>query len=705
MDTLDERSGNVSRRRLLIGSALAAVTTTIAACSGSSTNAGGRPSGSPKRANRKGSPAKPLAAPRQLHEAPALAKRVRDGELPAVGKRVPGRPYVVPHRWLRTGKYGGTLRMPASASTTFSPTTLMYGHAPLRWLNDSQDLGPGLVESWESNDDASQWTLHMREGVRWSDGAPLTSADAMYWWKDLVLNGDYPAEAPDSGRSSKGTPMRLSAPDAYTLVMDFDAPSPVVIFQLARYVQWDVWFQPRHYLKQFHLTYNSKAGEDWTNQHAEKMNYAQNPDCPTLTGWKLRSYREGVRVTWERNPYYWCVDPEGNQLPYIDVLSMPLFQDPQVGKLQVQNGQADYAGSWGASVPLGLADVSGLKRSAAKSRTRVLLWNTGTGGTPAFFFNHDYENEAMRKLIRTPAFRQALSHAHNREDVRKTLYFNTGQITTGTHSTQSIEYHTPPEGPKIYKSWKDSYSAYDPEKAKRMLDKLGVVDSDGDGLRNLPNGEKLSVVISYSADSTEESVKYNQLLKRDWEKIGVSVKLDPRPPTVFGEQWERGELMSQGGWGLTTLHDHLVLYYWFCSTEPSVWAPLQAQWWKVRGTPAEHAEADVSPWKRTPPRLEPDKGGPVDRLWQGLAKALAEPEALRRTRTVWDMIRIHVEEGPFFQCSVANFPTPLVVHQDLRNVPSRDELAYGGLANTWSHPTPAVYDPEAYYWENPSEHT
>ncbi|MGW5362039.1 ABC transporter substrate-binding protein [Actinopolymorpha pittospori] len=705
MDPIDQRHG-LSRRRLLVSSAVAAVTATILpACSESSTGTSRGGEGGSAAVNRRGSPTKPMAPPQQLKEAPALASRVKAGELPPVEKRMPARPYVVPHRWLQVGKYGGSLRMPASASVTFSPSTLLYGHAPLRWLNDSQDLAPGLVESWESNDDASQWTLHLREGVRWSDGTPLTADDAMYWWKDLVLNEDYPAVAPDSGRSSKGTPMTLSAPDAHTLVMDFDNPSAVVIFQLARYIQWDVWFQPKHYLKQFHAAYNKKVGKDWANIHADKMNTAQNPDCPTLTGWKLHSYREGVSITWERNPYYWCVDPDGNQLPYIDELVMPLFQDPEVAKLQIQSGQADYVGGWGSSVPMTLADVSGLKRSAKKSRMRVLLWNTGTGGTPAFFFNYDYPEEAMRELIRKPEFRQALSHAHNREEVRKTLYFNTGEITTGTHSPQSVEYHTTAEGPKMYRSWRDSYAAYEPEKAKQMLDKLGVVDSDGDGMRNMPNGDKLTLRISYSAESTAESITYNGLLKRDWEQIGISVQLDPLPPTGFDELWQRGELMSQGGWGLTTLHDHLLLYYWFCSTEPTVWAPLQAQWWKVRGTPAEHTEADVSPWKRHPPRLEPEAGGPVDRLWKGLAQALSEPEALKRTQLVWDMIKIHVDEGPFFQGSVANFPVPVVVHEDLRNVPERDQLAFGGLVNTWSHPTPAVYDPETYFWANPADHT
>jgi peptide/nickel transport system substrate-binding protein len=68
------------------------------------------------------------------------------------------------------------------------------------------------------------------------------------------------------------------------------------------------------------------------------------------------------------------------------------------------------------------------------------------------------------------------------------------------------------------------------------------------------------------------------------------------------------------------------------------------------------------------------------------------------------MIKIHIEHGPFFMGTVANTPRVVLAKKDLRNVPRRENLAQGGFANPWIHPTPAVYDPETFYWENPEQH-
>ncbi|MEQ4206640.1 ABC transporter substrate-binding protein [Actinopolymorpha sp. B9G3] len=135
----------------------------------------------------------------------------------------------------------------------------MYGRSPLRWLNDGLDIGPGVVESWESNDDASEWTLHLREGLKWSDGEPVTAADALYWWEDMVLDEVHTAIPPDSGRSGSGKPMTLSAPDDTTLLLTFDSPTPLTPALLANGVNTVDWFVPKHYLGRFHPKYTRRS--------------------------------------------------------------------------------------------------------------------------------------------------------------------------------------------------------------------------------------------------------------------------------------------------------------------------------------------------------------------------------------------------------------------------------------------------------------
>ena len=182
----------LKRRTFLYASAAAAGAVTLGACSdGGQTPAGtsGGEKAGGSGAAAKGSATKPLSKPANLKEAPMLKALVDSGDLPPLAERLPENPYVIPHKWVKPGKYGGNLLMVTEKSTgsgSESNREYMYGHTLLRWLNDGLDIGPGLVESWESNDDASEWTLHFRKGIKWSDGQPWSTADIMFWWDDMV---------------------------------------------------------------------------------------------------------------------------------------------------------------------------------------------------------------------------------------------------------------------------------------------------------------------------------------------------------------------------------------------------------------------------------------------------------------------------------------------------------------------------------------
>ncbi len=707
------RQRTLDRRRFLWGAAAASVAT-LAACSPaakenpSTRSAGGGGAGTVRR---KGSATKALPQPRTFAEAPALATQVKAKQLPPVKDRLPAHPYVVPHRWVGAGKYGGTLRMLTSDTTSVTHKEYMYGHSILRWLNDGRDVGPGLAESWETNDEATEWTFHFRSGLRWSDGKPWSTKDIMFWWQDMVLNEDHPESPPDEAKSSNGTLMKLTAPDDDTLVMTYDSPAPLTPFHLARWVNGGVgpaWMAPKHYLAQFHPTYNKQVGKDWATERGDfdaKRDWAINADCPTMTGWRLATYREGTNLTLERNPYYWCVDAQGHQLPFIDTLELAAVEDPEVAKLQMREGKVDYV--HGPFASLTLRDVSGLKQSAKRSALDVVLWDGGSGTGSIFFFDYDYREPAVRELIRKPAFRQALSLAVDRDEMQKALYFGTGTQTTGTYSPKALDFTVDAQARSAYASWRDSYRKHDPAKAKTMLDDLGVVDADGDGVRELPGGGRLVVRLDYPADASEEHLQKNNLLVRDWKAIGIEAKQNPVPPAAWAVQWQAGELMSTTAWeNGGGIHEILV--------EPQVlvplsgfadwWAPMHANFHALRGTPEAQKVKGTDPYKRTPPSIEPEPGGPIERLWDLHDRAKAEPDAVRRYKLVWEMVKIHVEDGPFFMGTVANTPYPMLFHRDLRNFPKAENLALDGFAGPWSHPTPAVYDPETWFWTNPDQH-
>ncbi len=702
----------MSRRTFLHASAAGAGSVMLAACTSSGGGNDESPQPQSEARTGKGSQTKALPAPQRLAEAPELAAQVKAGKLPPLRDRLPAKPYVLPHNWLdQEGRYGGTMRLIIDETNSVTIKEYMYGHSPLRWLNDAVDVGPGMAESWDTNADQSTWTLHFRKGLKWSDGQPCTADDVMFWWKDMVLDERHPEVAPAELRSARGTVAKLSAPDELTVVIEFDTPAPLTAFHLANWVKAGVgptWIAPKHYLKDFHAAYKTGLRETWADTFEQKRNFGTNPECPTMNGWRLASYSEGRAMRWERNPYYYCVSPSGDQLPYIDKINVSAVPDREVAKLKVQEGEVDYV--HGTFMGIALADVSTLKAARSRHKLNLLLWDSGSGCGSLFFFNLNYRNEPVRKVLNEPKFRQALSHAVDRSEVQKAVFFNTGRPTTGTYRFQSTDALADPEGRKTFEQWRDAYVEHDVAKAKKLLDEIGVVDKDGDGVRELPDGGPLKIRLDHAADIPKDGNQIADYFVKYWREIGLDVDRNPVPPAQWSVKWQAGELMTYTTWLYPSMpvHECMVspelLVPVGNSLSAAFWAPLYANYHMIRNTPAEAKVADIEPYDRKPPSMKPPKGSAVERLWELYDKAKVETTTLKRYQLVWEMIKIHISEGPFYMGLVSNSPVVAMAHEDLRNVPSRDNLHLHGLICPWQHPTPAAYDPEAWFWSNPKDH-
>lgn len=248
------------------------------------------------------------------NEPPALAQLVKDGKLPPLAERLPKVPLTL-SPVDSVGKYGGRIRSFWKGSSPNYYQESQYGHSPLRWIDDGLGIAPGMCDTWSANADNSEWTVHVREGLKWSDGKPCTVDDVMFWWTDLTQATDpgYPDAVPDFGQDANGKLATFTKVDDFTLKIGYGTPSPLTAKRLAMWVNANIgprWIAPKHYLSQFHPKYNT-AEPDFKDFNIKAETWT-NPDMPTLNGWMLTGYEAAKSMTAERNPYYYVVDTQGD---------------------------------------------------------------------------------------------------------------------------------------------------------------------------------------------------------------------------------------------------------------------------------------------------------------------------------------------------------------------------------------------------------
>jgi len=466
------------------------------------------------------------------------------------------------------------------------------------------------------------------------------------------------------------------------------------------------WHAPAHYMKQFNPVLTPETNKDW-EMHSKMVDF-KNPDLPRMSGWYLTTYEDGVRTVWQRNPYYWCVDAEGQQLPYIDTVEIAYVKDKESEKLAYLNGQVDHAHFHTQT----LGDIKDFKDGVAKSNLNTMFWDSGSGTGSMYFFNFDYKDAKLRAAFRDPKFRQALSHAYDRADVQKAVYFGLGELSNGTMSPKAIEYNFNDEAKTRYAEWRDSYKTYDVATAEKILDDAGY-KKGADGKRTLADGSPMQILVTYPADESAngESLQKNERLVKNWQAIGIDCVLTPIPNKEYDDKWRAGEIMMKTAWEVGDGPNHLVYPQWVVPIEGDRWAPVHGKGYDVRGTATETEEGDLDPWARKPARLQAtdkDFDPVIGKIYDIYDKTKVEPDVMKRHQMVWDIMKIHVESGPFFSGTITNQPRIILAHTELKNVPTRDDLAkegLGGFVNPWIIPAPATYDPETWFWDDASKHS
>ncbi|NNE81486.1 MAG: ABC transporter substrate-binding protein [Silicimonas sp.] len=456
------------------------------------------------------------------------AKIVGNPDLPDLAERIPEEPLVViPYD--SVGKHGGTLDVLSNATEAGTSDFLSVRHVNLvRYSDDLQTIVPNVAKSWSWNDDFTQLTMKLRKGHKWSDGAPFTSADVKFWHDDLMLDTNI-FETPKDYVTVGGETMTVDAPDAETVVFNLPAPKPGLLAHFATH--FGQGFQPKHFLGQFHPGINADAdsyaqslgfengydaikayygNSDWTDTPSPMLS---KPDLvgglPKHTHPTLESHIYVSDTTEGRhlvaNPYFFQVDPTGQQLPYISEQDEVYINDNEVRLLKIVNGEVDYKAQ-----SLQLASAPILLEAQEKGGYTVDLKPEITIG--AFGFNVTHEDEAKRAVFGDLSFREAMSIAINRDELNEIAFFGQGT------PQQYVGFSPLPDfaDPALH-----GYMAeYDPDGAKAKLDALGLMDTDGDGMRELPNGDKLVLNLNFSTQGIAGQTV--ELVSQYWADVGIA---------------------------------------------------------------------------------------------------------------------------------------------------------------------------------------
>ncbi len=592
--------------------------------------------------------------------------------LPPVAERLPDAPLVL-EPVESVGQYGGTLRQVSPDDLGWLRQLIMV--EPLAKFNrDVNGIRPNVLEGWTWNDAYTEVTLDFREGMRWSDGEPFTANDFMFFWNDLVLNEAVPVSFP-GGTVVNGEPMTVEMIDDYTIKLTFAAPNPLFIELASRgHYNSAQWLVPAHFLKQFHPDYSDVTDTTQLMTFYDASTRLQQIGMPTLSAWMVTEYQPGERIVAERNPYYWKVDTAGNQLPYIDTIDTSIATPAAVGQSVLLNsigGNLDFQAR-----DFALADYAVLLENQEAGNYTVKMWNRGDFAWPWIMIAYDHVDEGIVDLFYMPEFRRALSHAMDRNKINDIVSFGLATPRQFALSPESQEFQTP-EGQALYAEWSNSYIEYDPALAASLLDSIGVVDADGDGWRDRPDGSRLQLIVDVPASSAE-SVAAMDLIKEDWDAVGLETILNVIEWSAIDARATNGEMMlrawpSASGWGLLSA--------------ATVWAPVEGFTWSMGGVSiARHFQSGGTEGQPARP------GSMLERLQDAYARAISTVDPAERDAILLEAYRIHIDEGPITLGTVGQHPSPVVVSNRLHNVPDT------GVTGPWDLGFPGTADPEQFYF-------
>jgi ABC-type dipeptide/oligopeptide/nickel transport system permease component/ABC-type transport system substrate-binding protein len=519
--------------------------------------------------------------------------------------------------------------------------------------------------------------------MKWSDGHPFTAEDILYWWEheampEPMLTLYFPGYM--KVKDQRGNIAKL---DDYTVKFTFPYPNGTFLTYLA-FGSYLMLNSPRHYLEKFHPELGDPAVIK-KRMRAKKMNNpvimykdllkdVYNPEYPRLWPWLYRTFRKSAPHVFVRNPYYYVVDTEGNQLPYIDRVLFDIKSRDMVG-ISFANGEVSmqYRHTLYKNYTI-------LMANRERHDYEVYHWLAGDGAVYTVFPNLNMridpdkpETALKARLLNDRRFRQALSLAINREAIIKAEYNGQTLPAQAAPGPGSFFYQ-----PNLLNAFID----YDTVRANRLLDEIGLANRDGEGFRTYSDGSRMTFFLNFSQLT---GAGPSQFIIDDWARVGIRSLMRERARRLFYTEQK------------ALKHDLTV---WPCEAfypviDPTIIVP-KADGFYAQGFGKWYQDGglDNNPLAlRERGCIEPPADHPLRRAMEIFERVKAENEPLRQREILNDIFEIAEEN---LWCISISTPPPMlaVVKKGFRNVP-KNVVAANVLT------TPGNIWPETFFFENP----
>lgn len=442
------------------------------------------------------------------------------GKTARVAGRQPARPDTLPapqdpliHEGAR-GVYGGRFvatqyqdpkTWNALTANETSSTDITNGHFFLSLVlfnNSTQDNEPGLAKSWEMSADGLTWTFHLRRGLFWSDGHPLTADDVIFT-SEILYDPDIHPSAGDLCRVD-GQPFRFEKVDDTTVRVRLVKPYGPFLSVIGA-----VYILPKHKLEAAYHAKEFESAYGLSTPPAEIV---------TAGPWILASYEPQQKVVLKPNPYYCGYDAAGNRLPYLDELIYVTVPDQNAEVLKFRSGGAD-------EIYFRAEDYVQMKDGEKAGDYTVYDLGMEMGNNFMWFNLNPSRNAKTGLPFLEPwkqavfgdlRFRRAVAHAVDRRSISNIVYYGMAEPLYGP---------IPPANKKWYCEDVVRYE-YDLDKSRSLLEDAGLRDRNGDGIREDGKGHPLHFTLLTNAGNKERIAVANVILD-DLAKIGIKMTLAP----------------------------------------------------------------------------------------------------------------------------------------------------------------------------------